>query len=74
MKARSARDSAKEIALYQELEEVCRNIRKQCEMQGLFEEAGRFFKREMRFRRYQMPRLSLKSSDLKNCRPVLRLW
>ncbi|AKB07078.1 MULTISPECIES: ion channel [Vibrio] len=59
LKARSARDSAKEIALYQELEEVCRNIRKQCEMQGLFEEAGRFFKREMRFRRYQMPRLSL---------------
>ncbi|WP_233358304.1 pentapeptide repeat-containing protein, partial [Vibrio cholerae] len=28
LKARSARDSAKEIALYQELEEVCRNIRK----------------------------------------------
>jgi len=46
--------------LYQEAEEVCRNIRKQCEKQGLFETAGVFFKREMRFRRYQLPRWSYK--------------
>lgn len=46
------------ISLYQEAEEVCRNVRKQCEVQGLFETAGFFFKKEMRFRRYQMPRLS----------------
>ena len=39
---------------------MCRNIRKQCEKQGLFENAGLFFKKEMRFRRYQMPRMSLK--------------
>ncbi|MCE0493107.1 ion channel [Vibrio salinus] len=46
--------------LFQESEEVCRNIRKQCEKQGLFENAGVFFKREMRFRRYQMPFFSSK--------------
>lgn len=46
--------------LWQEAEEVCRNIRKQSEKQGLFEMAGDFFKREMRFRRYQMPRFCLK--------------
>jgi hypothetical protein len=46
-------------SLYQEVEEVCRNIRKQCEREGLFEIAGHFFKKEMRFRRYQMPRMSM---------------
>ncbi|KJY85099.1 potassium transporter Kef [Vibrio galatheae] len=54
------RDRKKSIMLCQEAEEVCRNIRKQCEKQGLFEMAGDFFKREMRYRRYQMPVLSLK--------------
>ncbi|MFG0605876.1 pentapeptide repeat-containing protein [Vibrio mimicus] len=57
--ARKNRDVASEISLYQELEEVCRNIRKRCEMQGLFHIAGQFFKKEMRFRRYQMKRFSL---------------
>jgi hypothetical protein len=46
--------------LFQEAEEVCRNIRKQCEKQGLFEKAGYFFKKEMRFRRYQMPCFSVR--------------
>ncbi|EEX91575.1 kef-type K+ transporter NAD-binding component [Vibrio orientalis CIP 102891 = ATCC 33934] len=51
----------KESVMYcQEAEEVCRNIRKQCEKQGLFEMAGDFFKREMRFRRYQMPLFSVR--------------
>ncbi|UPQ87383.1 ion channel [Vibrio sinaloensis] len=54
------RRSQQAAQLYQEAEEVCRNIRKQCEKQGLFEMAGDFFKREMRFRRYQMPRFSTK--------------
>ncbi len=45
-------------SLYQEAEEVSRNIRKQCEKQGLFEMAGYFFKKEMRFRRYQMKKFS----------------
>ncbi|ENM5729876.1 pentapeptide repeat-containing protein [Vibrio mimicus] len=58
-KARKNRDVLSEVSLYQELEEVCRNIRKQCEMQGLFHTAGQFFKKEMRFRRYQMKRFSL---------------
>ncbi|MGD8109685.1 ion channel [Vibrio sp. NTOU-M3] len=48
------------ISLCQEAEEVCRNVRKQCEKQGLFETAGMFFQKEMRFRRYQMPLYSLK--------------
>ncbi|WP_070962556.1 ion channel [Vibrio sonorensis] len=52
--------TGKSHSLCQEAEEVCRNIRKQCEKQGLFETAGHFFKKEMRFRRYQMPRYSLK--------------
>ncbi|EGA68097.1 putative potassium channel protein [Vibrio sinaloensis DSM 21326] len=54
------RDRKLAACLCQEAEEVCRNIRKQCEKQGLFEMAGDFFKREMRFRRYQMPKFSLK--------------
>ncbi|NOH69913.1 potassium transporter Kef [Vibrio pectenicida] len=58
--ARKARQYDRVTPLYQEAEEVCRNIRKQCETQGLFEIAGDFFKREMRFRRYQMPRLCVK--------------
>ncbi|WP_375752820.1 ion channel [Vibrio sp. HN007] len=48
------------VGLCQEAEEVCRNIRKQCERQGLFETAGYFFKKEMTYRRYQMPRMSFK--------------
>ncbi|MGY3568910.1 pentapeptide repeat-containing protein [Vibrio sp. SCSIO 43135] len=53
-------DRHKASSLYQEAEEVCRNIRKQCEKQGLFETAGEFFQKEMRFRRYQMPLFSLR--------------
>ncbi|WGW01020.1 ion channel [Vibrio sp. YMD68] len=52
-------DRKRSISLCQEAEEVCRNIRKQCEKQGLFETAGIFFKKEMRYRRYQMPLMSL---------------
>jgi len=48
------------MSLCQEAEEVARNIRKQCERQGLFETAGYFFKKEMVYRRYQMPFYSFK--------------
>lgn len=48
------------ISLCQEAEEVARIIRKQCEKEGLFEIAGHFLKKEMRFRRYQMPIFSSK--------------
>ncbi|RTZ15312.1 potassium transporter Kef [Vibrio aquaticus] len=54
------RQTKEALMFCQEAEEVCRNIRKQCEKQGLFEMAGDFFKREMRFRRYQMPLFSFK--------------
>ncbi|WP_415889344.1 ion channel [Neptuniibacter sp. SY11_33] len=46
------------VSLCQEAEEVARIIRKQCEKEGLFEIAGHFFKKEMIFRRYQMPMYS----------------
>ena len=58
--AKKKHDRTLTASLYQEAEEVCRNIRKQCEKQGLFEMAGDFFKREMRFRRYQLPKFSTK--------------
>ncbi|MFA0569498.1 ion channel [Vibrio gallaecicus] len=57
-KAGKRKERSKARSLYQEAEEVCRNIRKQCEKQGLFETAGMFFTKEMRFRRYQLPRYS----------------
>jgi hypothetical protein len=58
----AAKTGQKEEArsLFQEAEEVARNIRKQCERQGLFETAGYFFKKEMTYRRYQMPLTSFK--------------
>ncbi|MGJ8670635.1 MAG: ion channel, partial [Oceanococcus sp.] len=44
---------------YQQAEEVYRNLRKTAEVQGLFETAGRFFKKEMMMRRKQMPKRSV---------------
>ncbi|OQX37379.1 MAG: hypothetical protein B0D91_06930 [Oceanospirillales bacterium LUC14_002_19_P2] len=41
--------------LNEEAEEVCRNIRRQCDLHGLQEEAGEFFQKEMRYRRFQLP-------------------
>ncbi|MBE4589205.1 ion channel [Vibrio navarrensis] len=57
--AKQKGDLHKAESLWQEVEEVCRGIRKQCEKQGLFETARMFFKKEMRFRRYQMPKMSM---------------
>ena len=47
-----------EIELYQEAEEVARNIRRHCETQGVLRVSGHFFYREMVFRRFQMPKRS----------------
>jgi len=47
------------IDLYQQAEEVYRNLRLVSEKQGLFEIAGNFFQREMVMRRKQMPLLSI---------------
>lgn len=45
---------------YQQAEEIYRNLRKITESDGLFETAGWFFQKEMKMRRKQMPRYSLK--------------
>ena len=58
MKAREAiKQNEYELAYdhCQEAEEIYRNVRKNCEKQGLFETAGHFFHREMVMRRFQMP-------------------
>ena len=46
------------IDYFEQAEEICRNLRKVSEMQGLFELAGHFFYEEMLMRRYQMPKWS----------------
>ncbi|MEH6346922.1 MAG: pentapeptide repeat-containing protein [Bermanella sp.] len=43
------------IDFFEQAEEICRNLRKVSELQGLFELAGHFFYEEMLMRRYQMP-------------------
>ena len=48
------------IDLYQQSEEIYRNLRRTCESDGLFETAGKFFQKEMQMRRKQMPLLSSK--------------
>ncbi|MDE1462008.1 ion channel [Spartinivicinus poritis] len=55
VQAEKAGDKDKAHMLYQEAEEVYRNVRKACENQGLFENAGKFFYREMTMRRRQLP-------------------
>ncbi|WP_081869723.1 pentapeptide repeat-containing protein [Endozoicomonas numazuensis] len=60
-KARQERQNGDELKareLFEEAEEVARNIRKHCEAQGLFHNAGEFFHREMTFHRYRFPCLS----------------
>ncbi|MGI9279966.1 MAG: pentapeptide repeat-containing protein [Endozoicomonas sp.] len=57
-KARQAHqegDALKARELFEEAEDVVRNIRKHCEAQGLFHNAGEFFHREMTFHRYRFP-------------------
>lgn len=43
---------------FEQAEEICRNLRKVSELQGLFELAGHFFYEEMIMRRYQMKKYS----------------
>ena len=49
---------ANQIELYQEAEEIYRNLRRTAEHQGLFESAGHFFQKEMKMRRRQLPMFS----------------
>ncbi|MCP5162185.1 MAG: pentapeptide repeat-containing protein [Hahellaceae bacterium] len=48
------------LDLYQQAEETYRHLRKVTENQGMFEDAGNFFVREMTMRRYQMPPYSFR--------------
>ncbi len=59
-KAKVAKNEEERIDLYQQSEEIYRNLRRTCESDGLFETAGRFFQKEMKMRRRQMPLFSSK--------------
>lgn len=54
------KDLTKAYDFFEQAEEICRNLRKESERQGLFELAGTFFYSEMIMRRYQMPKFSIK--------------
>lgn len=56
--ARAREFPEQSVELYQEAEEVARNIRRHCEAQGVLRVSGHFFYREMVFRRLQMPAYS----------------
>ena len=55
-KANGRRDES--VILFQEAEEVARNLRRNCERQGLFDIAGDFFYREMVIRHNRFKRFS----------------
>lgn len=59
-KAKITEDHDEKIDLYQQSEEIYRNLRRTCESDGLFETAGWFFQKEMTMRRKQMPLFSSK--------------
>lgn len=54
------KDRQTQIELFQQAEEIYRNLRQVAEHQGLFEFAGHFFQKEMVMRRLQLPHLSFK--------------
>jgi hypothetical protein len=51
--AKKAKSIENKLDLYQQAEEIYRNLRQTAEHQGLFEIAGRFFQKEMTMRRKQ---------------------
>lgn len=53
---RASRDAAQQQDLFQQAEEIYRNLRLNLERAGLFGQAGRFFHREMVMRRLRLPR------------------
>ena len=59
-KAKTTQNNDERIDLYQQSEEIYRNLRSTCESDGLFETAGWFFQKEMKMRRKQMPMFSTK--------------
>jgi hypothetical protein len=58
IEANKSKRHKESIDFFEQAEEICRNLRKVSEMQGLFELAGHFFYSEMLMRRYQMPKWS----------------
>lgn len=58
--AHNSSNFEEKLDYYQQAEEIYRNLRKITEADGLFETAGWFFQKEMKMRRKQMPRYSLK--------------
>lgn len=58
--AKKSNNLEEQIDLYQQSEEIYRNLRLTTESDGLFETAGVFFQKEMRMRRMQMPQFSTK--------------
>jgi len=56
--ARASTEAVQAQDLFQQAEEVYRNLRLNLEAGGLFGQAGRFFHREMLMRRMQLPRWS----------------
>lgn len=58
--AQQATSLENKIDLYQQAEEIYRNLRQTAEQQGLFEIAGRFFQKEMVMRRRQLKPYSAK--------------
>ncbi|MBB6522410.1 ion channel [Pseudoteredinibacter isoporae] len=57
-KADESGSREEQLDLYEQAEEIYRHLRKVFENQGLFENAGYFFEREMVVRRKQMPQYS----------------
>lgn len=57
--AYQAKDRATRLDYFEQAEDIYRHLRRVLENQGLFEQAGYFFRREMVMRRYQMPFLSV---------------
>jgi len=60
VQANTSSNNDEKLDLFEQAEEIYRNLRRATESQGLFELAGHFFKREMIMRRYQLPRHSTK--------------
>ena len=59
-KAKVTQNKVEKIDLYQQAEEIYRNLRRTCESDGSFETAGKFFQKEMKMRRKQLPLFSSK--------------
>lgn len=57
--AKKAKTRQEAMDYYQQAEEIYRNLRRITEADGLFENAGYFFQKEMQMRRKKMPKFSL---------------